>query len=120
MREFEHAFAPFTKASDKVFNFLFSEFVGIAEDEAVEDFCDSADVGGYAHFVIVEDDNDVAFIVTDVVEGFVGETAGHSAVADNGDDAVVLVLEVASGGHTESGGEGGAGAGFESGARRAR
>ena len=68
-----------------------------------EVLADGADVGRDRHPVVVEHDDDVAVGVPGVVHPLVGEPAGERAVADDGDDLVVLALEVARGGHAERG-----------------
>ena len=54
-------------------------------------------------------EDDVAVGVAGVVHALVGEAAGERAVAHDGDDLVLLALEIARGGHAERGGHRGAG-----------
>jgi hypothetical protein len=69
----------------------------------------SAHIGRNGHPVVVQDDDDVAFGVTGVVEPLVGEPAGERAVPYDGDHLVGAPAEVTRGRHTERGRDRGAG-----------
>ena len=51
---------------------------------------------GDGHLVVVEDDDKVAVQLTGNVQTLKRLTAGHGAVADNGDDVLLAVHDVAS------------------------
>ena len=72
-----------------------------AGDDRAEVFVDRADVGRDRHAVIVQHDDDVTARIAGVVEGFVGQAAGHRTVAHNGDDFEFQSLQVASRRHPE-------------------
>ena len=81
-----------------------NRLVDRARHDAAEGLADGADVGRDRHPVVVDDQDDVAVGVAGVVHPLVGQPAGQRAVAHDGDDLVVLALEVARGGHAERGG----------------
>ena len=56
--------------------------------------------------VVVEDDDDVAVGVTEVVQRLVGHAPGHRAVADDGDDVAPLGVDAAVAGHGQAVGVG--------------
>ena len=63
-------------------------------------------VGIDGHAVIVDDHDDRLAGGTGVVQAFVGHTAGEGAVADQSQDAGVLVLQRSSAGHAQRNGNG--------------
>ncbi len=64
---------------------------------------DAADARRDREVVVVEDDEQVLLQVARVVEALVGEAAGQRAVADHGDDLVVVPHDVARRRHAERG-----------------
>ena len=69
-----------------------------------------ADRRGDGHFIVVQHHQQVGFRRgAGVVEGLKGHPAGHRPVPHHGGDAAVFILEFGGGGHSESGGNGGAG-----------
>ena len=59
------------------------------------------DVRGDRHLVVVQDDDELPLQVPALVQPLHRDAAGESAVADDGDDVVVLSLRVAGRGHAE-------------------
>ncbi len=49
------------------------------------------------HFIIVEDDDGLCLGIAQVVQRLVSKTAGHGAVADDGNRLVVFALQVSGG-----------------------
>lgn len=82
--------------------------VGGMSLEGVEILSESADVFVDRPFVIVEDDDAALGGGGDVIKSLQGGAAGEGGVTGDGDDVVILALEIATGAHPESGGEGGA------------
>ncbi len=70
-------------------------------DDGPEVFVERTDVGRDRHAVVVQDDDDVATRVARVVQGLVGQAAGHRAVADDRHDFELLALQVPRRRHAE-------------------
>ena len=68
----------------------------------------AADVGGNRHFIIVQDDDYVAFEMAGVVQAFKSNARGQRPVTDHRHHFMVFFFEVARFGETDSGGNGGA------------
>ena len=68
-----------------------------------------AHVGGNGHLVVVEHDDELLAQVAGQVEALEGFARSQGAVADDGDDAVVLPFQIPGRGHAEGGGDGGGG-----------
>lgn len=72
-------------------DFVFEAVVTSGGGNAEEVFFKSADIRADRHVVIIEDNEHVGIGSTGIVESFIGESAGESAIADNGDDVTVKV-----------------------------
>ena len=68
---------------------------------------EGADVGGDAHLVVVQDDDQVLLAVSGPVQPLEGHPGGDRSVADDGDDPEILPLETARLGHPRRRGDGG-------------
>ena len=92
---------------------LFAEFaqgpVGLAGDEPRQIGRHGADRRRDRHLVVVEDDDQPFVAGAGVVHGLVGHASRHRAVADHGDDVVLLAGEIARYRHAEAGGDRGRG-----------
>jgi len=60
-----------------------------------------AHVGSDGHFVVVQDDDEVATRCTCVVESLVREAARQRSVSEHGDDTEAFLVEIARGCHSE-------------------
>src|ERR1700749_2511501 len=56
------------------------------------------------HVVVVEHDDEARIHRTGIVHGLVRHAGRHGAVADDGDDIILLALQIAGDGHAEAGG----------------
>lgn len=89
-------------------DFLFEFVVLRRGGDAGEVAAETADGFVDADAVVVENDEDVGFGDTGVVEGFESLTTGHGAVADDGDMLPLgVALQCRSGGHAEGSTDGG-------------
>ena len=89
-------------------DFLFEFVVLRRGGDAGEVAAETADSLVYTDAVVVEDDEDVGFGDTGVVESLESLTTGHGAVADDGDMLPLSVaLQCRSGGHAEGSTDGG-------------
>ena len=79
--------------------------VGLAGIEPRQIGRHGADRRRNRHVVVVEDDDQPRIPRAGVVHGFIGHAGRHGAVADHGDDVVVLAGEVARHRHAEAGGD---------------
>jgi hypothetical protein len=70
---------------------------------------ESADVLGDGPLVVVQNDDEVPFLVSRLVHALEGEAGRQGPVADHRDDLVVLLLQVPCHRQTQRGGDGGAG-----------
>ena len=86
---------------DHVLHALAHAHADRAGDDRAEVFVDRADVGRDRHAIVVQHDDDVTARIAGVVEGFVGQAAGHRTVAHNGDDFEFQSFQVASRRHPE-------------------
>ncbi len=80
---------------------------------------DAAHVSADGHFVVVEDDDHGLAADRRVVQTLVGHAAGAGAVAQQGDDLVILVQQRPGPGHAQGHGDGAGGVARHKGVRRA-
>ena len=83
--------------------------IGAAGDAAREIGRQRADRRRDRHVVVVEDDDQARVHRAGIVHGLIGHAGGHGAVADHGDDVVLLAVEIAGDRHAERGGDRGRG-----------
>ena len=69
----------------------------------------AADVRRDGHAVVVQDNDELLAALPGIVHGLIGQAAGHCAVAHQGHDVIVLMLQRAGTRHAESGGDGAGG-----------
>ena len=59
-----------------------------------QEFGKRAHIFGDGHLVVVQDDHQIFIQMASLIQSFVGETTGHRAVTDHGNDLVVRLLQV--------------------------
>ena len=74
---------------------LLEFFVRRVDRESRKVLRHSSHARAYRHLVVVEDDYDLRMQVVERVEGLEGDAVQQGAVADHGDDLVVLALQIA-------------------------
>ncbi len=78
-------------------------------DDLVQVAGDGSNVLVDGPLVVVENDDEPARAVGDVVQCFVGNTAGEGGIAGEGDYVFLAAHTIAGNGHTQRGGQGGTG-----------
>ena len=73
--------------------------------EIVEVFGDGSYVGGDAHLVVVQDNDEPFLVLADLVDRFQGEASGQGAVSDDGHHMVALLAALSGDDEAEGGGE---------------
>ena len=106
--ELEGQFA-FGHAFDQALHVLLQLVIARMGDELVEIGGNGADVFGDAPFVVVENADEAAGGVGEVIEGLEGNAVGQRGVAKNADDVFIRAALIARGAHAQRGGKGGAG-----------
>jgi len=83
--------------------------VGVARNQPGEIGAHRADRRGNRHVVVIEDHDQARIHRAGIVHRLIGHARAHRAVADDGDDVVVLTLEIARDREAETGRDGGRG-----------
>ena len=62
----------------------------------------SADVFSDTHRIVIKDNDNTVFSMTEIINSFISRTACHSTVTDNGNNVIILVVEFIGSGITDS------------------
>ena len=92
----------FRQVRGELFADLAQRTIGFPGDQPRQISRHRADRRGNRHVIVVEHDDQPRIHRAGIVHGFVGHAGRHRAVADHGDDIVLLAVEVARDRHAET------------------
>ena len=90
--------------TEQMFGLFLEADKGLGRHFTAEKRRQCADIGGYRHLVVIQDDNQFLLEVPCVIQSFESHSGGQRAVADDGEDLAVVGKDLTGRGHTKGGG----------------